>query len=54
VTAWLTEQLTRRPLTDLVPGTPAAWLKALDVPVEKLGRLLTVEDALKATLQPQA
>ena len=54
VTAWLTEQLPGRPMTDLVPGTPAAWLEALNVPVEKLGRLLTVEDALKATLQPQA
>jgi cysteine desulfurase len=54
VTAWLTEQLPGRALTDLVPGTPAAWLETLDVPVEKLGRLFTVEDALKATLQLQA
>jgi cysteine desulfurase len=54
VTAWLTEQLPGRSLTDLVPGTPAAWLKTMDVPVEKLGRLLTVEDALNATLQPPA
>jgi len=51
VTAWLTEQLTGRPRTDLVPGTPAAWLEALNVPVEKLGRLLVVEDALRATLR---
>lgn len=51
VTAWLTEQLPGRARTDLVPGTPAAWLQALGIPVEKLGRLLTVEDALKATLQ---
>jgi cysteine desulfurase len=50
VTAWLTEQLPGRPKTDLVPGTPAAWLKSLNVPVEKLGRLLTVEDALRASL----
>jgi NifU-like protein involved in Fe-S cluster formation len=54
VTAWLTEQLPGRSLTDLIPGTPAAWLEAMDVPVEKLGRLLTVEDALNATLQPPA
>jgi cysteine desulfurase len=54
VTAWLTEQLPGRPLTDLVPGTPAAWLETMGVPVEKLGRLLTVEDALNATLQPPA
>jgi cysteine desulfurase len=51
VTAWLTEQLPGRARTDLIPGTPAAWLQTLDVPVEKLGRLLTVEDALRATLQ---
>jgi cysteine desulfurase len=51
VSAWITEQLPGRPRSDLVPGTPAAWLKALEVPVEKLGRLLTVEDALRATLQ---
>jgi cysteine desulfurase len=54
VTAWLTEQLPGRPLTDLIPGTPAAWLETMTVPVEKLGRLLTVEDALIATLQPPA
>ena len=54
VTAWLTEQLPGRSLADLVPGTPASWLEALDVPVGKLGRLLTVEDALNATLQPPA
>lgn len=51
VTAWLTEQLPGRTRADLIPGTPLGWLKALDVPVEKLGRLLTVEDALRATLQ---
>lgn len=54
VTAWLTEQLPGRSLRDLVPGKPAAWLETLGVPVEKLGRLLTVEDALNATLQPPA
>jgi cysteine desulfurase len=54
VTSWLTEQLPGRSLTDLVPGTPATWLEAMEVPVEKLGRLLTVEDALNATLQPAA
>ena len=51
VAAWLTEQLPGRARAQLQPGTPAAWLEALEVPVEKLGRLLTVEDALKATLQ---
>ncbi len=51
VTSWLSEQLPGRRRESLVPGTPAAWLETFDVPVEKLGRLLTVEDALKATLQ---
>jgi NifU-like protein involved in Fe-S cluster formation len=47
VTAWVTEQLPGRSMDDLVPGTPAAWLQVLSVPMEKLGRLLTVEDALR-------
>jgi NifU-like protein involved in Fe-S cluster formation len=51
VTAWMTGQLPGRSMTDLVPGTPSAWLQALEVPVEKLGRLLVVEDALQAVFQ---
>jgi cysteine desulfurase len=51
VTAWVTGQLPGRSMTDLVPGTPSAWLEALQVPVEKLGRLLIVEDALRAVFQ---
>jgi cysteine desulfurase len=55
VTAWLTGQLPgrsmSRSLSEFVPGTPSAWLLALEVPVEKLGRLLVVEDALQATWQ---
>jgi NifU-like protein involved in Fe-S cluster formation len=51
VSAWLTSQLAGRSMQDLVPGMPAAWLEALEVPVEKLGRLLVIEDALKAALQ---
>jgi len=51
VTAWLTGQLPGRSMNDLVPGTPSAWLQAFEVPVEKLGRLLTVEDALRAAFQ---
>jgi len=51
--AWMTEQLPGRAVDDLVPGTPSAWLSALDVPVEKLGRLLVIEDALRAALLPQ-
>jgi hypothetical protein len=33
-----------------MPGQPSEWLAKLAVPVEKLGRLLTVEDALQAAL----
>jgi cysteine desulfurase len=51
VTAWLTEQLPGRSIDNLVPGTPSAWLEALEVPVEKLGRLLIVEDALRSAFQ---
>ncbi len=51
VTVWVTDQLAGRTRTNLVPGTPGAWLEALAVPQEKLGRLLRVEDALIATLQ---
>ena len=51
VTAWVTGQLPGRSMRDLVPGTPSAWLQALEVPMEKLGRLLVVEDALRAVFQ---
>ncbi|MGH8302298.1 MAG: aminotransferase class V-fold PLP-dependent enzyme, partial [Steroidobacteraceae bacterium] len=46
VTAWVAERLRGRGRADLAPGTPAEWADALAVPVEKLGRLLAVEDAL--------
>jgi cysteine desulfurase len=46
VAAWVAERLRGRGRADLVPGTPAEWAEALAVPVEKLGRLLVVEDAL--------
>jgi hypothetical protein len=51
VSEWLTAQLPGRTRANLVPGTPASWLEAMAVPQEKLGRLLTVQDALSATLQ---
>ncbi|TLY80825.1 MAG: aminotransferase class V-fold PLP-dependent enzyme [Gammaproteobacteria bacterium] len=56
VAAWLTRQLPGRTRSELVPGTPASWAEALSVPVEKLGRLFVVEDALHACLRrwPQA
>ena len=46
VAAWVTERLRGRGRADLAPGTPAEWAAAVAVPVEKLGRLLVVEDAL--------
>jgi len=46
VTAWVVERLGGRSRADLAPGTPSDWAEALAVPVEKLGRLLVVEDAL--------
>ncbi len=45
--AWLAGRLPGRTGEELVPGTPAEWAETLAVPVEKLGRLLTLEDALR-------
>jgi cysteine desulfurase len=50
VAAWLTGRLPGRGVSELDLGAPAEWARALDVPVEKLGRLLVVEDALRACL----
>jgi len=46
VAGWVAERLRGRGRADLAPGAPADWAAALAVPVEKLGRLLVVEDAL--------
>jgi hypothetical protein len=51
VAAWLAGQLPGRSRDSLVPGVPASWAEELAVPVEKLGRLLIVEDALTACLK---
>jgi len=32
------------------PGSPAEWAEKFAVPPEKLGRLLVVEDAMRAAL----
>jgi hypothetical protein len=48
VVDWLTRRLPGRTRDDGPPGTPALWAEELSVPVEKLGRLLVVEDALLA------
>ena len=46
VAAWVADRLRGRGRAELAPGRPAEWAEALAVPVEKLGRLLVVEDAL--------
>jgi cysteine desulfurase len=50
VAAWLCGQLPGRARAALIPGSPAEWAAARGTPVEKLGRLLVVEDALRACL----
>jgi cysteine desulfurase len=50
VAAWLCGELRGRRRAALIPGTPATWAATRGVPVEKLGRLLVVEDALRACL----
>jgi cysteine desulfurase len=51
VTAWLCEVLEGARIDGGVPGNPAQWAQRFDVPAEKLGRLLTVEDALRAAFR---
>jgi cysteine desulfurase len=50
VAGWLCGRLRERSRKALIPGTPAAWAAERGTPVEKLGRLLIVEDALRACL----
>jgi len=50
VVAWLCDVLEGAPLDSGVPGKPADWAEKFAVPTEKLGRLLVVEDALRAAL----
>jgi cysteine desulfurase len=49
--SWLAGQLAGRRRSAVQPGTPADWARQLAVPVEKLGRLLLIEDALQQALQ---
>jgi len=51
VAGWLCEVLEGSRLDAGPPGTPADWARKFEVPVEKLGRLLIVEDALLAALK---
>ena len=50
VAAWLCRELPGRARSALIPGTPAEWASQRGIPVEKLGRLLRVEDALRECL----
>jgi cysteine desulfurase len=50
VVAWLCDLLEGARLDAVAPGTPADWAEKFEVPTEKLGRLLIVEDALRAAL----
>jgi cysteine desulfurase len=50
VASWLCGELRGRSRSALIPGAPAEWAAARGTPVEKLGRLLIVEDALRACL----
>jgi cysteine desulfurase len=49
--SWLAMQLAGRKRLEAQPGSPHTWAESLQVPVEKLGRLLLIEDALHAALQ---
>ena len=48
--AWVCGALRGRSRAALVPGTPQDWARVRGVPVEKLGRLFAIEDALRACL----
>jgi cysteine desulfurase len=50
VASGLCEVLEGRRVEAGLPGTPADWAREFEVPTEKLGRLLIVEDALRAAL----
>jgi hypothetical protein len=50
VAGWLCEVIEGKRLDAAPPGTPADWAQKFEVPAEKLGRLLIVEDALRAAL----
>jgi cysteine desulfurase len=56
VAGWVCRELPGRSRAALPPGRPTEWAASRSVPVERLGRLLVIEDALKAcVLQwPQA
>jgi len=50
VAGWLCQEVKGHTREALPPGKPADWAASRSVPVEKLGRLLVIEDALRACL----
>ncbi|MGH8229288.1 MAG: aminotransferase class V-fold PLP-dependent enzyme [Steroidobacteraceae bacterium] len=52
--AWLAREVRGRRCEDLPGAGPEAWARTLEVPVEKLGRLFAIEDALVAALRSGA
>ena len=52
VAAWLTEQAVGRQLAPKLPESVQALRERFAVPVEKMGRLLTIEDAWLAAVLP--
>lgn len=50
VAGWLCRELPGRHRVALLPGMPAEWAASRSVPIEKLGRLLLIEDALRECL----
>ncbi len=50
VAAWIAEAAQGRALAAAMVGNPHDWRAAFEVPVEKLGRLLIVEDAWAAAI----
>ncbi len=49
--SWLASSWPGAGAREAQPGSPRDWAQTLGVPVEKLGRLLLIEDALHAALQ---
>jgi cysteine desulfurase len=44
---WLAQRLRGQPMSLPRAGTPEEWRVAVDAPIEKLGRMLIIEDALR-------
>jgi hypothetical protein len=51
VAAWMAKELQGRSREALQPGAPADWARLHGVPVERMGRMLVIEDAVRACLR---